>query len=462
MGVGPFHEEAERIALGLASESLSVGAAHEHVQALPLLGVLAGSVDVGLHLGGAFQGRVVCLPAQVDGGQALAQLLHAGGRRGHLRFDVFALGRRVASGAQGRRQQFEQGLSGLFQFVGHERERAPALVEPLAQGFPVARVGKDFFQLGILQRRVGSVEAQHPYVELRELFGQLLAACLAVGREVFERALQEFHAAAGRLVPAGGFGGCRAGRSDGSFEAGGLRLGRFAAKELLELLAQLGQAAAHAVAFLAAGRHVAQGLGLSGFGRLDLLGHEGRGAHAFVQTCRRGQPVVIQLRDAQAEAVGVVFPFGEPARNRHHFVQIGVELRAGTVGELYRLLQFLQGRGRHAGLRVQFVQIGVVVGHLCVDGGYFLVQAVDVLLVEIERFQFGACLGGRLLRVVDEHVDGDAPRVAVDARRTLGKRRVQVGAGLPFLLGSAYALFAVGQIFAFGGQAFVSRRQRAL
>ena len=63
------------------------------------------------------------------------------------------------------RFKFEIALLGALSILLGDEFRFAALVEESAEGFPVARVGKDFAQLGHLQRRVVAVELRDGDIE---------------------------------------------------------------------------------------------------------------------------------------------------------------------------------------------------------------------------------------------------------------------------------------------------------
>ena len=178
-------------------------------------------------------------------------------------------------------------------------------------------------------------------------------------------------------------------------------------------------------------------------------------------------PVLMESCQPHAQSVGVVLPFGKPARERDHLVEVGVQLGTGAVRLVDDLLQVFGRCGCDLRLGAYLVEIRVVVGHDSVERGDFLVQAVDVLLVEVEGLQLPVSLVGGPCRVVDEQLDHHAPCVAVDGGRTVGKRVVEVGAALPLLDVGLLPPFQFGQAVAvrldacrLGSHVFAQRSQR--
>lgn len=169
--VGVLNEEGEGEGLCQIAESFAVGRAEQFVESAPLFGVVARLVDFLIVVFGFAQALFVSLYAAslFAHGFALAiqfvvELRALCHEDIEVHFHGIAVGRFVVD-AGSLRFKFEIALLGALSVLLGDEFRFAALVEESAEGFPVARVGKDFAQLGHLQRRVVAVELRDGDIE---------------------------------------------------------------------------------------------------------------------------------------------------------------------------------------------------------------------------------------------------------------------------------------------------------
>ena len=95
------------------------------------------------------------------------------------------------------------------------------------------------------------------------------------------------------------------------------------------------------------------------------------------------------------------------------------------------MLQVIECRRDDLLLGADGLQLHAVVVHPSGQRSDFLVESVDVLLVEVERLELLLGRAGGLFRIVGVQLDHQPSRLAVDRGRAVGKRGIEVGTSLP-------------------------------
>ena len=143
-------------------------------------------------------------------------------------------------------------------------------------------------------------------------------------------------------------------------------------------------------------------------------------------------PVAVEGREAQAEIVGALLPVGKPARERHHIAEVGIERGAGAVGEEDGRLKVVGSSGGDFQFRAAAVDLLAAVGHLRLERGYLLVEAVDVALVEVVGLQVFLGFFEFASRAFCQEAYGGEACLVVHGLRGIGKGLVDGGVGMPF------------------------------